>query len=257
MDYEQFKLPVYELTNIDLNFYKERQMKRRIDALIKKKNFNGYEDFVEGLSKDKKLLEEFVGYMTINVSQFYRNSEQWEILEQEIIPGILKKNNGHINVWSAACSTGDEPYSMAMLLSKLTDISKVRIFATDIDDEILSRAREGIYPDKSLADLPKQFIDKYFDKLGNGKYKITDSIKQCVEFKHHDLLRDPYPSGFDLILCRNVVIYFTDEAKNYIYTNFNRSLKEDGILFVGCTEQIINYRELNFSSVKTFFYKKK
>lgn len=257
MDYEQFKVPVYQLTNIDLNCYKERQMKRRIDTLIDKHKFSGYEDYVHALKHDKELFEEFVEHITINVSEFYRNPEQWNILEKQILPELIANGHGKIDVWSAACSTGDEPYSLAMLLSDYLPKRDIHILATDIDKQILEKAAAGIYNQKSMVSLPKKYLEKYFTKIGEKNYKISDEIKRCVEFKNHNLLKDTYPKGFDLILCRNVVIYFTDEAKTGIYTRFNQALKKGGILFVGNTEQIINYRELNYTSVKSFFYKKK
>ena len=114
----------------------------------------------------------------------------------------------------------------------------------------------GLYNQKSLEGVPKEFVTKYFNKIGEKNYQISDEIKKCVEFKQHNLLLNPYPENCDMIVCRNVVIYFTDEAKNQIYQKFNQSLKKGGILFVGSTEQIINYRELNYSTVKSFFYKK-
>lgn len=257
MDYEQFKAPVYELTNIDLNCYKERQMKRRIETLMTKHKFKGFEDYVHALRTDKELFEEFVEHITINVSEFYRNPDQWTILEKQILPDLIANAHGRLNVWSAACSTGDEPYSLAMLLSDYLPKRDIHILATDIDKLILEKAAAGIYNYKSMTGLPNKYLEKYFTKIGEKNYKISDEIKRCVEFKKHNLLKDTYPKGFDLILCRNVVIYFTDEAKTGIYTRFNESLKKGGILFVGNTEQIINYRELNYTSVKSFFYQKK
>lgn len=167
MDYEQFKLPVYELTHIDLNCYKERQMKRRIDALIAKHNFNGYSEYVESLKNNKKIFEEFISYITINVSEFYRNPDQWKILEDSILPGLMKNSvNGKLKIWSAACSTGDEPYSLVMLLSKYIPLSDISVIATDIDKQVLEKANVGVYNAKSLANLPKDFIDMYFTKIG-------------------------------------------------------------------------------------------
>lgn len=257
MDYEQFKKPVYELTHIDLNCYKERQMKRRIDALIAKHRFNGYSEYVAALKNDKKIFEEFVGYITINVSEFYRNPDQWEILEREVLPKLLKNTkNGKLKIWSAACSTGDEPYSLVMLLSKYTSMSNISIIATDIDKYVLEKANVGVYNEKSLVSLPKEFKDKYFSKVGEKNYQIDDKVKNCVEFRHHNLLQDEYIKNCDLIICRNVVIYFTDEAKTAIYKKFNEALNPGGVLFVGSTEQIMNYRDLNYSSIKSFFYQK-
>lgn len=257
LDYEQFKTRVYALTHIDLNAYKERQMKRRIDALISKNKYIGYADYVEALKSNKELFEEFVNYLTINVSEFFRNPDLWVKLEKEILPELITKASGKpLRVWSAACSTGDEPYSLVMTLSRLMPLDKIKIIATDIDKQVLEKAQVGLYNEKSVAGVPADLKAKYFTKIGEKNYQIADSIKKCVEFKKHNLLTDPYPKDLDLIVCRNVVIYFTDEAKTEIYKKFNESLKSDCILFVGSTEQIINAKELGYNSIKSFFYRK-
>lgn len=254
--YEKFKEEIYTLTNIDLNAYKERQMKRRIDSLIKKNNYDKYPDYVNALKIDKVLFEEFVNYLTINVSEFYRNPEQWNILEAEIFPYLFKTFGKKIKIWSAACSTGDEPYSLAMLLSKYMPLSQLEIVATDIDKQVLNKAQVGLYNEKSLAALPKEFKTKYFTQVGATSYQISDEIKSSIRFKQHNLLKDPYPDYCDLIVCRNVLIYFTEEAKTEIYKKFNKSLKKEAILFVGSTEQIIQPQQFNYSAFKSFFYKK-
>ena len=256
MDYEQFKSQVFNLTKIDFCSYKEKQMKRRIDALIAKNKYPGYSEYVEGLKKDSKLFEEFVNYLTINVSEFWRNPEQWDILEKNVLPDLIKKSGKTLKIWSAACSTGDEPYSLVMLLSRFMPLSNIKIIATDIDKQVLEKAKAGLYNEKSLAGLPKDLKDKYFTKIGLSNYQISEDIKKCVDFKQHNLLRDAYPDNVDLIVCRNVLIYFTDEAKDEIYRKFNKSLKSGGYLFVGSTEQIINYKDMNYSSMKSFFYTK-
>ncbi len=256
MDYELFKKQVFTLTHIDLNAYKERQMKRRIDSLIAKNKYKGYDDYIQEIKTNATLFEEFVNYLTINVSEFWRNPEQWSVLEKDIIPTLLKETPNALKIWSAACSTGDEPYSLVMLLSKFMPLSKIRILATDIDKQVLEKARVGLYNAKSLDGLPKEFKDKYFTPIGNSNYQINDEIKRCVEFKQHNLLKDNYPTNLDLIVCRNVLIYFTEEAKIEIYKKFNNALRRDAFLFVGSTEQIMQYKDLNYSSVKSFFYKK-
>lgn len=253
--YEVFKKSIYELTKIDLNSYKERQMKRRIDSLITKHKYNKYAEYVNMLKQNKVLFDEFVTYLTINVSEFYRNPEQWQLLEKEIIPSLLQKPQS-LKVWSAACSTGDEPYSLVMLLSKFLPLTKIRVIATDIDKQVLDKARMGLYNSKSLKGLPQEFITKYCTAVNASTYQINDNVKACVEFKQHNLLKDPYPGGMDLIVCRNVLIYFTEEAKDVIYTKFNEALKPKGILFVGSTEQIIQPQNLGYSMLKSFFYLK-
>ena len=244
MNYEGFKAQVLTLTGINLSAYKENQMKRRIDALIKKNLCNGYDEYIVKLKTDKKSLEDFVAYLTINVTEFFRNPSQWEVLEKQIFPLLLEKKRT-IKIWSAACSTGDEPYSIAMTLSKLLPLSQIQILATDIDKEVLAKAQEGFYMSRNLTNLPKSFQDKYMIPVDGG-YKITDELKRCITFKQHNLLKDPYPTGMDLIVCRNVLIYFTEDAKKDIYTRFNRALVDQGILFVGSTEQIIMCQEFGF-----------
>jgi len=253
--YELFKKQVNELIDIDLNYYKEKQMKRRITSLFTRNNFNDFDDYFQGLKTDKKLLNEFINYLTINVSEFYRNPLQWTTLEQDILPNMIKNSNRVPKIWSSACSTGEEPYSIVMLLSRFFDLKDIKILATDIDEEAINKAKLGIYSEKSLENLPKDFKKKYFVPVERS-YKIIDDIKKCVEFKNIDLLKDSFSTNYDLIICRNVMIYFTEDAKQLLYKKFHDSLAKDGILFVGSTEQIILPEKYNFKPVKTFFYKR-
>ena len=255
-DYEDFKKFILSLTTIDLNAYKEKQMKRRIDTLIARHKYDGYDSYCKAIKEDTGLREEFVNYITINVSEFYRNPNLWKTLEDVILPDLISKFGPRLKVWSAACSTGDEPYTLVMLLSKFIPLNKIKVIATDLDRVVLEKAQVGIYDEKSLKGLPKEYITKYFTKVGTRSYQISDEIKKRVEFKQHNLLKDTYPTGCNMIVCRNVMIYFTEEAKAEIYKKFNASLKNDGILFVGSTEQIISPGESGFSTYKSFFYKK-
>lgn len=254
MDYEGFKKEILRMTGINLTLYKEKQMKRRIDSLIDKNKIANYEDYINEIKKNKPLYNEFINFLTINVSEFYRNPEQWKVLENDIIPSLLK-NNSSLKIWSSACSTGDEPYTLAMVLSKFMPLSNIKIIATDIDKEAINKAKAGLYGYKSVENLPKDLLQKYFRKE-NDMYKISEDVIKCVDFKQLNLLADQYPSDIDLLICRNVLIYFTEEAKDYVYTRFNKSLKKSGILFVGSTEQIIMSHKYGFSPVRTFFYAK-
>lgn len=254
-NYEKFKKDILLLTTIDLNAYKEKQMRRRIDTLITKNRVNDYDEYVKLIKHDKEKYEQFVNFLTINVSEFYRNPEQWKYLDEVVFPELIQLFGKNLKIWSAACSTGDEPYSLVMALSKHVSLSNVRIIATDIDKQVLDTARLGVYSEKSIAAVPYDMKQKYFTKVGNS-YKISDEVKNCVEFKEHNLLKDPYPKDMNLIVCRNVVIYFTEEAKDEIYKKFYTSLKKNGMLFIGSTEQIMNYKELNFVRKQSFFFQK-
>ena len=254
-NYEKFKKDVLALTNIDLNFYKEKQMRRRIDTIATKHGCSNYDDYVRVLKTDHEKFDAFVNFLTINVSEFYRNPDQWKLMDETVIPKLLKEQGRNLKIWSAACSTGDEPYSLVMALSKHIPLSNMRVLATDIDKRVLVSAQTGLYNQKSIANVPEDLKKKYFKQVGQS-FQIADEIKRCVTFKEHNLLKDPYPKDFDLILCRNVVIYFTDEAKNMIYKQFHASLKKHGVLFIGSTEQITNYKELNYERLSSFYFEK-
>ena len=139
-DYEQFKKAIYDLTSIDLNCYKEKQMKRRIDTLIAKHHIDGYEPYVKLLKSSQERFDEFVNYLTINVSEFYRNPDQWEYMDKTVIPQLIHEFGHNLKIWSAACSTGDEPYSLVMALSRHLPLNRITILATDIDNQVLEKA---------------------------------------------------------------------------------------------------------------------
>ncbi len=254
-DYEYFIKAIYNLTTIDLGSYKEKQMKRRIDTLIDKHKIVGYDNYVNLLKSNKEAYEEFVSYLTINVSEFYRNPDQWELLDKEIIPELISRFGKNLKIWSAACSTGDEPYSLVMAFSRHIPLNQIKIYATDLDAQILEKAKLGLYNAKSIANVPAEFKKKYFTEIG-GSYKISDEIKSRVEFKKHNLLKDSYPLNINLIVCRNVLIYFTEEAKEEVFRKFNTSLANKGVLFIGSTEQIINYKEIGYTRKNSFYYEK-
>lgn len=254
-DYSYLKKEVLAMTGIDLDCYKEKQMKRRIDTLIAKHKIEGYDKYVQGLKADKSLFDEFVNYITINVSEFYRNPDQWQLMDQTVIPELVKRFGKNLKVWSAACSTGDEPYSLVMALSRHLPLSNIKIYATDLDKQVIAKAKVGLYSDKSVAAVPADLKKKYFTQVGNS-YKISDEIKSRVEFKEHNLLKDQYPSDYHMIVCRNVLIYFTEEAKDGVFRKFCKALAPGGVLFIGSTEQIINYKEIGFERKNSFFYQK-
>ncbi|MFC5588255.1 CheR family methyltransferase [Sporosarcina soli] len=253
-DYATFIGKIKQKTGIDLSLYKEAQMKRRLTSLYEKRGFRNFIDYYAAIHKDPVLLEEFLDRMTINVSEFYRNAQRWEVLDKKILPKLLS-NNKKLKIWSAACSTGEEPYSLAMVLSSHVPLRDIAILATDLDAGVLNRAKVGLYPERALKEVPSAVVNKHFVNEGHY-YQVKDDIKKTVNFKQHNLLDDRYDTGFDLIVCRNVMIYFTEEAKDQIYMNFSKSLKPGGILFVGSTEQIFNPAKYGFESEDTFFYRK-
>ncbi|MBF1018936.1 MAG: chemotaxis protein CheR, partial [Lachnospiraceae bacterium] len=160
-DYEWFKGQIFNITSINLNAYKEKQMKRRIDTLIGKYKVTGYDKFVDLLKKDKEVFDAFVNYLTINVSEFFRNKDQWELMDKQMIPTLIQRFGNRLDVWSAACSTGDEPYTLAMLLSRHVPLSQIHVLATDIDTLAIEKAKNGLYGAKDIAGVPADLKSKY------------------------------------------------------------------------------------------------
>lgn len=253
-DWETFKQKLFAKSNINLNDYKPAQMQRRITNLMTRHGVSYYMDFFRLLENDNKLYKDFIDYLTINVTEFFRTPEKFVELENKVLPDLLAKS-AKLNIWSAGCSIGAEPYSLAMILLEKTPTVRHRILATDLDAEMLMKAKNGAYGANELKNIPSARLTKYFREAG-GVYTLQDSVRERVEFQKHNLLLDRFETGFDLILCRNVVIYFTEEAKDALYRRFFAALKPGGVLFVGGTEAILNFREIGFQHYVPFFYRK-
>lgn len=253
-EYSAFVEKIHRKLDIDLAMYKEAQMKRRLTSLRNKHGYGDFRTYYDALAAKEVLMEEFVDRLTINVSEFYRNPKRWEVLTEKIIPEVAGDKR-KLTVWSAACSTGEEPYTLAMIFNEHFSHLQVDILATDLDEKVLEKANLGHYKAQSLKDLPAAMKSKYFTYQDNT-YMVNEQLKRSITFKQHNLLNDPYPANVDLIVCRNVLIYFTDTAKDNIYHNFSRSLIDKGILFVGSTEQIFNPEDYQLSLFDTFFYQK-
>ncbi|CAM4221527.1 CheR family methyltransferase [Paenibacillus tarimensis] len=243
-------------TNIDLSQYKEAQMKRRLTTLRAKHGFTTFAAYTEALNSDPKLMNEFLDRMTINVSEFWRNPNRWAALEQKFLPEMLK-TGGKLKIWSAACSTGEEPYTIAMILDKLGAFERASILATDLDNKVLEKAMEGRYSDRSVKDVPSSYRDQYFNHAGDDELTVNPKLRKIIRFQQHNLLHSAFETGFDLIVCRNVMIYFTEEAKHELYHRFASSLRPGGMLFVGSTEQIFSPAQYGLDTVETFFYRRK
>lgn len=252
-DYEQFKKEFFQLTGINLSLYKEEQMKRRLNSFRARKQFPDLAALYTGMEQSGELLNQVLSRMTINVTGFFRNASRWRVLEEKIKE--LAATRRELTIWSAACSTGEEPYSLAILTGKYLSGDRYRIVATDIDRKVLRQAETGMYQEQAVSCFSPEERQRFFT-LKDTFYQIRPELKTRVRFMHHDLLRDAAPGQFDLIVCRNVLIYFTEEGKSLIYQKFGRSLKDDGILFVGSTEQIFRPDSFGLVSEESFFYRK-
>lgn len=251
VDLYKFKTLILNELNIDLFSYKEEQLHRRLKSFFARNEITNINEYVQLLKRNSTEREKFLDFVTINVTEFYRNPELFKELSD-----LLETNKyQNMKIWSAACSNGCEPYSIAIMLLEI-GVTNFSIIATDLDPTIIKKAKEGIYHEVDLKNLSPAVIAKHFNKIGD-KYYISSKIKQYITFKTHDLLMDKYEKDFDLVLCRNVVIYFNSEAKEKLYEKISQSMKKDGLLFVGATENIHDYNKFNFDKVGSFIYTKK
>ena len=254
-EYGHIKIKIRDLFEINLDNYKSNQMIRRLDGYISRSNTPDVENYCQALDNDQKEREKLLDFLTINVSEFYRDAVHFEILQKMILPDLLKKNS-RLNIWSAGCSNGAEPYTIAIILEKLSPFQNHRILATDIDRNSLKNAQAGgPYNANEVRNVPERILNKYFTVI-NDKYWINNRITQKVEFKHHDLMLSQHESNFDLIICRNVTIYFSDEAKKKINKDFYNALNVNGMLFIGATETMIDANEIGFKKVAACFYRR-
>lgn len=256
VDYEYFKKKILETSGIDLDAYKPRQMQRRIIESSYRMGFPTLRKYWHFLESNPQEYEKFLGYITINFSEFFRDPDRFQELEKRIIPHLLIKTP-NLRIWSAACATGEEPYSLAIILEEKFPGVANRILATDIDEVALSKAKQGIYDRIRLRNVSPQRLKRFFIREGEGKFKVIESIKKRVRFKKMNLLEEEFPEEFfSLILCRNMLIYLEDSVKNVLIGKLHSSLKKGGILFFGSTEKILCPHDAGFRCVGECFYQK-
>jgi chemotaxis protein methyltransferase CheR len=254
-EYNYLKERILRLTGIDLEDYKSQQMRRRLEGFISRAPETEVVLFCKLLDKDPAVLKKLKDFLTINVSEFFRDSAQFDVLKNRIVPELLR-HSPNLSIWSAGCSMGAEPYSMAILLDQISPKGSHRIMATDLDEKVLVRARAGgPYSPADVKNVSRALLLKYFTPFEEG-HRINDDIRRRVEFRQHNLLKDAFPVGFDLVICRNVVIYFTEEAKDKLYRGFWTALKPEGLFFIGGTETLLDANNLGFNRICTSFYGK-
>lgn len=254
LGFEVLRMRVQRLTGLDLNAYRSHQMERRLLAFLKRHGLADYMALGRALDTSREMLQEFRDYLTINVSEFYRNGEKFQELQERILPELLRRRD-KLRVWSAGCSHGAEIYTVVMLLEELTPGRSHSFLASDIDRSSLDKARTAVYAQQDLGSLPDRFRDRHFKQADAG-WQLDRRLASRVEFTYHNMLEEPMPKDLDLILCRNVVIYFTEEAKGKLYRRFYESLVEGGVLFTGGTETIFLAREIGFQLRTPCFYQK-
>lgn len=258
LEYNFVKKNILSLTGIDLNGYKTPQMQRRLATYLQRSGHTNWRSYFEAIRLDRAAISKLKDYLTINVTSFFRDSEKFDYLRRTILPTLSQSRLAPLRIWSAGCSRGHEPYSLAIMLAEESGISRQNyILATDIDQSVLAASRAGgPYVSEELTNVSPSLLQRYFN-IRDGRYYVTDSLQRRVTFKAHNLLADPFEKGFDLIVCRNVVIYFTAEVKDQLYRRFSESLRPGGVLFVGGTEIVSKASEIGLETVGIGFYRRR
>ena len=234
---------IFSEINLDCQQYKDKYLKRRLMVRVRANGLSGLDEYLSFLRTHPEEHDTLIGTITINVTQFFRDSSMYHYLAEQVIPDIIyrKTEQGRrvFRVWSAGCSSGEEPYSVAILIKELlggrVDEFQVSIHGTDIDDGSLSKAKKGVYSMDQLKNVDSKLLDTYFEPFGEN-YRVAREIKDMVRIKKHDLLADRKQTNFDIILNRNVMIYFSREMQERLLMDFYNSLNNGGYLIIGKTE---------------------
>jgi chemotaxis protein methyltransferase CheR len=252
--YDRMARDVRSLLGIDLSQYKPAQVWRRVNGFALARGLPDTDALVVKASQDADLRQAFLDMLTINVSEFFRNPEAWDALVAQYLKPMLLGQLS-VRIWSAGCSLGFEPFTIAMLAREIAPHTPVSILASDLDETILARARQGIYTEAQMAGVSPSRRARFFRPLDKN-WQAKPELQALISWKRHDLLRDPYERPFDIICCRNVVIYFTETAKIELYKRFCESLRVGGVLFLGATESIPNVRSVGLLPSGLTFYKR-
>jgi chemotaxis protein methyltransferase CheR len=255
-DWEQFVHQVRLRAGIDLKAYKPSQVQRRVQGLMLRSGVDQLADYLCLLDREPAKQQELQTCVTVAVSEFFRGPEQFRQLAEVILPGLLKRRRG-LRIWSAGCSYGAEPCSLALLLHQLAPSGGHYLLATDVDELALARARAAdSFTERDVRHVQPELRAYFGPGRHKGRYALSPAISSGISFRKHDLLGDPAESDFDLIVCRNVMIYFTDDAKQRLYHKLYSALRPGGYLFVGDAEVLNRLPEAGFTREAVGFYRK-
>ncbi len=250
---------VLEKCGLDIGYYKDKCIKRRIAVRMRARGCRVGEEYLKVLKGDEGEFDSLLTTLTINVTQFFRNFSAFEKIREAVFPALFEKKAGEgdfsLRIWSVGCSSGEEPYTLAILLKEyfgeeLREFS-VEIVATDVDERMIERALQGNYDSKSVVEMPVHLRKKYFMEETGGRLSLAGDIKSMVTFRRKNILKKKMYKEEDLILCRNMLIYFTRDQQEKIILGFADSLNKNGILVLGKAETLVAESRKRFKSLCT------
>jgi len=246
---EQFRELIGRISRrvgLSLDSYKDRCLRRRIAVRMRACGVHSYPEYQQLLERDAEEYERLKDAITINVTSFYRNADTWKLVRSLILPELFRESWPAVRAWSAGCSSGEEAYTLAMLMAEYLEgqgradrLERVTVDATDVDRESLARAQSACYPRETLADVPASLASRYFENHGSD-CRVIERVRRRVVVRAADLCLDPAPAhSYQLILCRNVVIYFGRAMQEKVFLDFAHALAPGGFLVLGKVETLL------------------
>jgi chemotaxis protein methyltransferase CheR len=253
-DFDLYRNLIYAESGITFTATNRSILESRLRERLREQNLDSVRTYFNHISSDKEELKGFLDSITTNLTRFFRNQAHFDALEKHVIPELMniKKAGGNtlIKIWSAGCSTGEEPYTIAMLMNEILPPPwKYEIVASDISLKSLMTAKEGFYAESRIVGIPDSYLKKYFDKVENG-YKIHADIHSKIRFDYHNLKNDSGLHNLDIVFCRNVIIYFDEAAQTAVINRFWDSMANKSFMFIGHSESLFGM-ETKFEFVKT------
>jgi len=253
-DYLAFCEGLRAICGIDLTQYKRPQMERRLRAFFDRRGIVALTDALPSLRRGSAELEELLDRVTINVSQLWRHPEQWVSLRNGILADLAAK--GRVLAWSAGCSYGAEAYTLAAVCRETIPTAQVQILGTDIDRRMVARAGEGLFSEDDARAVPEGAMERHFERV-HGGWRARPALRAMTRFEVGDLLRMTPPRGaYDLVMCRNTVIYFAEPIRDELHARLAGALRPGGVLVIGGTERVANPRALGLSPLHPFIFRK-
>ncbi len=254
-DFTQFCEQITRLTGLDLTQYKRQQMERRVRTFVERRGHEGLSAYLQVLRVNTAELDAFLDRVTINVSELWRHPEQFQTLARHVLPALAAET-GRVRAWSAGASYGAEAYTLAAVCRKAVPDAQVTITGTDIDRRMVERARAGHFSREDARGVPAADLKRFFDADGTG-FQAKEELRRIVRFEQGDLLRlRPRPASYDLVLCRNTAIYFTEDIRDQLHARLAESLRPGGVLLVGATERVADPRGAGLTPIHPFTYQK-
>lgn len=230
----------------DFTGYKRPSVARRIQKRMETLRISAYGEYQDYLEANPEEFAELFNTILINVTGFFRDEASWKYLAGQALPDLLARRDpaASIRVWSAGCATGEEAYTLAIVIAEVIGVDqfadRVTIYATDVDDDALAKARQGIYSESAVADVPEALRAKYFERV-DGLYVFRNDLRSALVFGRHDLINDAPISGVDLLVCRNTLMYLNAETQAKILERFHFALTDGGTLFLGRAETLLTH----------------